>query len=179
MEPAMDPDGAGYWYADENSLGSVDVLNALRVYRAAEAEMRRRTRDSMKMNETDLLAIRCAMRAKKAGHCISPKDLSRFLKISTASTTGLIDRLVASGHLIRRPHPTDRRSIEIVPTDSADVEVRRTLGAMHERMLEVAESLSPEEALHVTRFLERMTWAVEQQDGEPHSGSARKNLPAG
>jgi DNA-binding MarR family transcriptional regulator len=168
MEPAMNTSGAGYWYADEDSLGSVDVLNALRVYRTAEAEMRRRTRDSMKMNETDLLAIRYAMRAHKAGHCISPKDLSRILKISTASTTGLIDRLVASGHLLRRPHPTDRRSIEIIPTESADVEVRRTLGGLHQRMLEVAESLSPEEALHVTRFLERMTWAVEQQEDEAH-----------
>lgn len=164
----MSPDGAGYWYADQEDHGSVDVLNALRVYRATEAEMRRRTRDSMKMNETDLLAIRFAMRAQKAGHCISPKDLSRMLKISTASTTGLIDRLVTSGHLIRRPHPTDRRSVEIIPTESADAEVRATLGPMHQRMLDIAESLSHEEALHVTRFLQRMTWAVEQEDS-PHS----------
>ncbi|GAA2177371.1 hypothetical protein GCM10009784_27770 [Arthrobacter parietis] len=168
METAMNPDGAGYWYADQDTPGSVDVLNALRAYRAAEAEMRRRTRDSMKMNETDLLAIRYAMRAHKAGHCISPKDLSRMLKISTASTTGLVDRLVASGHLIRRPHPTDRRSVEIIPTGSADTEVRETLGGMHKRMLEVAESLTTEEALHVTRFLERMTWAVEQEDPPHH-----------
>lgn len=164
----MNPDGAGYWYADQENPGSVEVLNALRVYRAAESEMRRRTRDAMKMNETDLLAIRYAMRAQKAGHCISPKDLSRMLKISTASTTGLIDRLVASGHLIRRPHPTDRRSVEIVPTGNADIEVRETLGEMHKRMHDVAESLSPEEALHVTRFLQRMTQAVEQQDSPHH-----------
>ena len=169
METTMNPDGAGYWYADQDSPGSVDVLNALRIYRAAEAEMRRRTRDSMKMNETDLLAIRYAIRAHKAGHCISPKDLSHILKISTASTTGLIDRLVASGHLIRRPHPTDRRSVEIVPTGSADAEVRETLGEMHKRMLDVTESMSPEESLHVTRFLQRMTWAVEQLDDEPES----------
>ncbi|WP_299168214.1 MarR family winged helix-turn-helix transcriptional regulator [uncultured Arthrobacter sp.] len=168
METATGLEGAGYWYGDQDTPGSVDVLNALRSYRAAEGEMRRRTRDSMKMNETDLLAIRYAMRAHKAGHCISPKDLSRMLKISTASTTGLVDRLVASGHLARRPHPTDRRSVEIVPTDSADTEVRETLGDMHKRMREVAESLSPEEALHVTRFLQRMTWAVEQQDTPHH-----------
>ena len=164
METAMSTEGAGYWYADQENPGGVDVLNALRVYRAAEAEMRRRIRESMKMNETDLMAIRYAMRAHKAGHCISPKDLSRMLNISTASTTGLIDRLVASGHLIRRPHPTDRRSVEIVPTGSADIEVRETLGEMHQRMMEVAESLSPEEALHVTRFLQRMTSAIEKQD---------------
>lgn len=170
MDTAINPDGAGYWYAGREGTGpgGVDVLNALRVYRAAEAEMRRRTRDSMKMNETDLLAVRFALRAQKAGHCISPKDLSRTLKISTASTTGLIDRLVASGHMARRPHPTDRRSVEIVATESAEAEVRATLGGMHQRMLNVAESLSAEEALHVTRFLQRMTSAVEQED-TPHS----------
>lgn len=164
METATSLEGAGYWYADQETPGSVEVLNALRAYRAAEAEMRRRTREAMKMNETDLLAIRYAMRAQKAGRCLSPKDLSRMLNISTASTTGLIDRLVASGHLLRRPHPTDRRSVEVVPTGSADIEVRETLGDMHKRMLEVAESLTPEEALHVTRFLERMKSAVERQD---------------
>lgn len=154
--------GAGYWYADTGYPGGVDVLNALRTYRAAEAAMRRRTRDSMRMNETDLLAIRHVMRAHKAGHSISPKDLSRLLNISTASTTGLIDRLVASDHLMRRPHPTDRRSVELVPTASADKEVRETLGDMHQRMIAIADALNPDEASIVARFLHDMTSALEQ-----------------
>ncbi|WP_323960401.1 MarR family transcriptional regulator [Arthrobacter sp. JZ12] len=164
METALDTEGAGYWYIEQDHPGSVDVLNALRQYRAAESEMRRRTRDSMGMNESDLLAIRYVMRAHEAGQSISPKDLSRLLNISTASTTGLIDRLVASGHLTRRPHPKDRRSVEILPTSNADHEVRETLGEMHKRMIEVADALDSTEARIITRFLQRMTWAVEQHD---------------
>ena len=123
--------------------------------------MRRRTRDSMRMNETDLLAIRYVMQARQAGKSIGPKDLSRVLNISTASTTALIDRLQKGGYLTRRPHPTDRRALEIIPTENADTEVRETLGKMHRRMLETAESLTPEEAGTITRFLEEMTRVLE------------------
>ena len=70
---------------------------------------------------------------------MAPKDLSQFLGITSASTTSLIDRLVASGHVRREAHPTDRRSVVVVPTVESDKEVRVTLGAMHRRMMAVAE----------------------------------------
>ncbi|MFZ3454759.1 MarR family winged helix-turn-helix transcriptional regulator [Arthrobacter sp. 7Tela_A1] len=162
MPETANPTGAGYWYSQApETAGGVDVLNALRAYRAAEAAMRRRTRDSMRMNETDLLAIRFVMQARQAGRSIGPKDLSRVLNISTASTTALIDRLQKGGYLIRRPHPTDRRALEIIPTENADHEVRETLGAMHRKMLDTAERLTPEQAVIITRFLQEMTRALE------------------
>lgn len=162
MPETVNPTGAGYWYRQSPEIvNGVDVLNALRAYRAAEADMRRRTRNSMGMNETDLLAIRYVMRARQAGQSIGPKDLSRVLKISTASTTALIDRLQKGGYLLRRPHPTDRRALEIIATENADREVRETLGPMHRKMLAAAEALTPEEAATVTRFLQEMTQAVE------------------
>mgnify|MGYP003461698205 FL=1 len=162
MPETANPTGAGYWYNQSaETAGGVDVLNALRAYRAAEAAMRRRTRDSMRMNETDLLAIRYVMQARQAGKSIGPKDLSRVLNISTASTTALIDRLQKGGYLTRRPHPTDRRALEIIPTENADHEVRETLGKMHRKMLDTAESLTPEEAVIITRFLQEMTRVLE------------------
>jgi DNA-binding MarR family transcriptional regulator len=91
---------------------------------------------------------------------VGPKDLSRVLGITTASTTSLIDRLVGSGHVRREPHPTDRRSLVIVPTVETDAEVRATLGDMHRRMMAVAEDLSAEEARTVVSFLRRMSEAL-------------------
>lgn len=165
MPSSSDPPGAGYWYSTESGTAdSVDVLNALRAYREAEKSMRRRTREAMKMNETDLLAIRFVMRARRAGESISPKDLARLLGISTASTTALIDRLEASGHLTRQRHPTDRRALEIIPTADADSEVRRTLGQMHARMLAVAEGLPGKDAHTITVFLQAMALALQQDD---------------
>lgn len=165
---------SGYWYADDRTRRGVAVLNALRDYRAAEAAMRRRTRSAMRMGETDLIAIRFLLKRESEGIPVSPKDLSTHLAISSASTTVLIDRLVRSGHVERRPHPTDRRGLIIVPTVTSDDEVRATLGDMHRRMIAVAEGLDDAEAVAVLGFLERMREAVDSVSGaEAHEASPR------
>ncbi len=158
-------EASGYWFPDDDATQrGVAVLNALRRYRAAEAAMRRRTRDSMGMGETDLLAVRFLLQAQRAGRMVSPKDLSAYLKISSASTTILIDRLVKSNHVRRDKHPTDRRALVITPTTETDAEVRATLGVMHRRMMSVAEGLSAEDARVVGVFLDRMRTAVDEVD---------------
>ena len=74
---------------------------------------------------------------------------------------------MTSGHVRREAHPSDRRSVVVVPTVESDTEVRETLGAMHRRMMTVAESLSAEEARTVVAFLGRMTEAIaELEEGE-------------
>lgn len=183
-----EPTSTGYWYSSDRTRRGVAVLNALRDYRAAEAAMRRRTRSEMRMGETDLLAIRFLLKAQAAGRAVSPKDLSAHLSISSASTTVLIDRLVRSGHVERRPHPTDRRALVIAPTIDTDHEVRATLGDMHRRMIEVAESLSPDEAVVVLGFLDRMRAAVDsvqergtvapEESAEPAADAAEPATPA-
>lgn len=161
---STDNEGSGYWYGPDGQLdrGAV-VLKCLRDYRAAETTLRRSTRDSMGMGETDILALRYLLRVQASGEMTVPKDLSRFLGITSASTTSLIDRLVASGHVNRKPHPTDRRSVVVVPTAESDNEVRATLGGMHRRMMAVAEGLSAEEARVVVDFLGRMTRALQAE----------------
>lgn len=162
MEPHVTAD-SGYWYGLDGRIDRpTAVLQALRGYRAAEVATRRSTRDSMGMGETDLLALRYLLRAKSAGERVGPKDLSRMLGITTASTTSLIDRLVLSGHVRREPHPTDRRSLVIVPTTATDTEVRDTLGQMHRKMLEVAEGLTPDECRVIVTFLKNMAEALDE-----------------
>ncbi|WP_438855419.1 MarR family winged helix-turn-helix transcriptional regulator [Agromyces sp. M3QZ16-3] len=161
-------ESSGYWYeADDSRLGSVDVLNLLRRYRTADQEMRRRTRDSMGMGETDLLALRYVLRAERDGEMLTPGMLAKLLGISTASTTVLIDRLERSGHLVRRPHPSDRRSLVVASTTDSDAEVRATLGRMHQAMIEVADGLDQRELGVVARFLAGMIEAMELV--EPHA----------
>ena len=160
-------EGSGYWYGPDGQLdNSAAVLKSLRDYRSAETEIRRTTRDSMGMGETDILALRYLLRVQASGKKVVPKDLSQFLNITSASTTSLIDRLVASGHVRREPHPTDRRSVVVIATGESDKEVRETLGAMHRRMMSVTESLTAEEARIVVDFLQRMTQALASHDGE-------------
>lgn len=152
----------GYWYG--RAAAGMDVLNALRDYRAAETAMRRRTRSSMGMGETDLQALRFLLESQQAGREISPKELAAQLGISSASTTTLIDRLARTGYVRRKPHPRDRRALVLEATAESDCQVRRTMRDMHARMMDVAHTLTPEDAAVVVDFLTRMREAVDEID---------------
>ncbi|QHC57782.1 MarR family transcriptional regulator [Rathayibacter sp. VKM Ac-2760] len=153
--------GATRLPGDQSAPAAADVLSAMRAFRTAETAMRRRTRGSMGMGENDLLAVQFLMRRQQGGQHVSPKDLAAYLGISSASTTVLIDRLVKSGHVVRQPHPSDRRAIRIIATPTSHREVRETLDDMNQRMLEAAEQLSTEEARAVIGFLKTVREIVE------------------
>lgn len=155
---------SGYWYPEHGRPTSVDVLNLLRRYRAAEAAMRARTRSSMAMGETDLLALRLLLQAQRRGELLRQRDLGTALGLASPSVTALVDRLVRSGHVRREPHPDDRRATIVVPTTDTDHEVRATLGAMHQRMIDVVDGLDDHERRAVAGFFDRMIAAVEHVD---------------
>lgn len=156
--------GSGYWYPEHGRPTSVDVLNLLRRYRAAEAQMRARARSSMGMGETDLLALRLLLRAERRGEVLRQRDLASALGLASPSVTALVDRLVKSGHVRREPHPDDRRATIVVPTKDTDDEVRATLGPMHRRMIDVIDAMDDEQTEAVAGFLARMVAAVEHVD---------------
>ncbi|MCH8560201.1 MarR family winged helix-turn-helix transcriptional regulator [Nesterenkonia sp. DZ6] len=148
------PRPGGYWYQDSgHAPSSVDVLNLLRRYRESERKMRSRTRESMSMGETDLLALRFVLRAQSAGELLRQRDLAQELDISAASVSVLVDRLIRYGYVRRVPFPSDRRSVAIEPTIAGDQEVRETLSEMHRRMIETVETLTEAERAAVTKFL--------------------------
>ncbi|WP_440708365.1 MarR family transcriptional regulator [Herbiconiux sp. YIM B11900] len=129
------------------------VMNELQAYRAAEEAMRRRTRETMKMGENDLTALRYLLKAQREGRIVTPGDLAEYLNMKSASVTVMLDRLTRSGHLSRTAHPSDRRSLAVVATPDSNEEVRATLGAMHTRMMDVASRLDDRQAHVVRSFL--------------------------
>ncbi|PVW03312.1 MarR family transcriptional regulator [Microbacterium sp. Gd 4-13] len=162
-------DTGAFWYSSEEQVArGRRLLHALRLYQAAEVAMRRRTRAAMSMGENELAALRFIIRRHTQGRAATPTDVAKYLGVSTASTTALIDRLESSGYITRRPHPTDRRSVTIAATESADDAVRATLGDMHERMMRATREVGEPEAEAIVAFLERMTDAVDQVSAEPH-----------
>ena len=156
---------SGYWYGnDPEAKTGVDALNALRRYRVAETAMRRRTRSALRMNETDMMALRFIVNAEREARAVSPKDLAAYLGISSASTTVLVDRLVASGHLSRAKHPSDGRAVVLAVTPTTHADMQETFGDMHRRMMAVARQLDAHEATIVTSFLEQMSHAVSHEE---------------
>jgi len=139
--------------SEEELAQIVRVLAAMREWRDADQRLSFESRTHMKLNETDMRALRYIIASMNADVPVTAGALSDHLHISTASTTKLLDRLERAGHVVRRPHPTDRRAVTVEITPETHREVRRTMGLQHARRFEVVRSLSPQDRDTVTRFL--------------------------
>lgn len=153
----------GYWYArNDESFSSIDLLNLLRQYREAEKQMRARTRESMRMGETDLVALRFLVRERSAGRTPRQRDLAEALQLTPASTSVLVDRLSKDGYIRRIPHPEDRRSVALEVLGETDREVKATLSGMHSRMIAETEALSEQDRAGAARFLNGLIRSVSE-----------------
>lgn len=143
--------------SEEELAQVVAVLSAIRQWREAEQKLSFESRSHMKLNDTDMKALRYLIASINADVFVTAGALSEHLHISTASTTKLLDRLEKAGHVLRRPHPTDRRAVTVVITDDTQREVRRTMDVQHARRFEVARGLAPEDRETVIRFLRALS----------------------
>ena len=93
-----------------------------------EGEVRRRLRDrfDVTLPRFDLMA-----QLDKAPDGMTLSDLSRRMMVSNGNLTGLVERLVASGHLVRQVSRTDRRAQVISLTALGRTEFR-AMAAEHE-----------------------------------------------
>ena len=84
---------------------------------------------------------------------LGPAELARELGITSAASSGVVDRLVARGHAQRRPHPLDGRRTEVVVTDSGRTEIMARLALMFGALPALDEQLSESERAVVVRYL--------------------------
>lgn len=148
-----------------------DLLRAVRHLVRADREMRNRLSGAMKVNPTDLRSLRHVIRVAEVAERsdepspirgVTPRLLADHLGITTAAVTVLVDRLVTSGHLERIPHPRDRRSVLLVPTEMARREMAAHLADMHQRMKAIASAVPEEARPAVIGFLEALTVEMER-----------------
>lgn len=144
----------------------VKVMVGMRRWREAEERLSLNSRNHMKLNENDMKALRFLVVAQNQKLTVTPGMLADHLNISTASTTKLLDRLAAAGHIERSPHPSDRRALMITITRSTHEEVRESVGRSHARRFEVAARLSPAERDVVIRFLDDLDQAASEAESQ-------------
>jgi DNA-binding MarR family transcriptional regulator len=65
------------------------------------------------------------------------RALAAALDVTPRNVTGLVDGLVGSGHVERRPHSTDRRATLVTPTELG----RRTIRDLREGHADLAQKL--------------------------------------
>lgn len=143
-----------------------EVMAALGRLRSAEQELSDASLKYMKLNQTDMRALHYLIVAVNTGGTATPGALSTHLKISTASTTKLLDRLERAGHITRAPHPSDRRALAITITPKTRQAAMDTVGRQQAKRFHAAARLSEAERNVVIRFLDDMAGELALTDAE-------------
>jgi len=150
--------------ASDRRSAVVDTLTAVRALSDALDRMHSGMKGDMDMNASDLATLRMLIIREQRGETVSPHDVATHLRISTASTTKLIDRLAASGHVERRPHPSDGRARIVILTDKSRSEFFHHLGGHLGAMRDVAARYSDDELALISSFLGSLTEAITTTD---------------
>ena len=137
------------------------VTRELQAFTDASRELLNRIARRQGLGTTDVTALYLL----SAGP-MGVAELSVRLGIRTASTTVLVDRLAAAGHLRREPHPTDRRRTLVVLEESARLANEAHWWPAIGLLDEVSRSLDEGEREVVLTFLQRATDAMSRGTGD-------------
>ncbi len=162
---ASDPDGT---LADRSGLAETDIdqisalMTAMGRLRDVERRMAEASQRYMRLNETDMRAVHYLITARNQGLDPTAGMLARHLGITTASTTKMLDRLEHAGHIVRTPHPRDRRSLVVRITPETAAVARRTVGRQQASRVGPAARLSRADREVVIGFLTETADALER-----------------
>ncbi|GAA0484747.1 MarR family winged helix-turn-helix transcriptional regulator [Microbacterium aurantiacum] len=119
--------------------------------------------EELSVNATDLDAMEHLLQEGPLG----PSELARRLGITTAAMTTAVDRLVDLGHVTREPHPSDRRAVRVVPTDSSRAKAMSILMPMVRGLDAELDHFDEDEQRIITEYLERILTAYRAHTPEP------------
>lgn len=151
----------------EADIGQIDLMMAsMARLRKAEDELSDASNKYMKLNKTDMKALRFLIVCKHRGELVTPGDMSVHLGITTASTTKLLDRLEEAGHVKRKPHPSDRRALVVEISPKTHRSAMDTVGKAQAKRFTVAAQRTSKERDIITSFLNDLAanLAVNEED---------------
>ena len=157
MPPELPPGvpAEATWLADRPDHGLSDPLQELLLLaRSVRFAMAAR----LGVSETEMHAVEHVM-----SEPMGPVELSRRLDITSAAATVLLHRLEQSGHVLRTPHPTDRRRQVLVPRPEGLVEVFELLRPLLVGLDRVAAEFSDEERQVIGRYLGRVNEVLRER----------------
>ena len=131
------------------------------------AELARR----LAMSVHDVEAVEMVMTAQALGGeqaaLLGPAELARRLGVSSAAATQSLHRLEQAGHVVRRPHPQDRRRQVVEVTDSGRAHVLQALLPLLALLRASEERLTPQESQAVLTYLDGQAAAYRAFLGGP------------
>ena len=111
--------------------------------------------------EFDVLA---ALRREGTPYQLSPKALLQQTLVSSGTMTNRIDRLVDSGHVVRREDPNDGRGVLVELTSSGLTRVDAAITRLVDAEAQLLSSLSRAEQKRLAESLKRLSLDVAETD---------------
>ena len=129
-----------------------------------EVRSRLRARFDVTLPRFDLMA-----QLDKAPDGMTLSDVSKRMMVSNGNVTGLVERLVVSGHLDRRTSLTDRRVQMIRLTKVGRAEFRK-MAAEHETWIaDMFAELTPKDVRELMRLLAKAKGSAQRSAGRRKS----------
>jgi DNA-binding MarR family transcriptional regulator len=91
---------------------------------------------------------------------LGPNDLARTLGVTSAASSGIVDRLESRGHVSRQAHPTDTRRTVVVISDSGRTEILAELRPMFEGLVAADARLNGDDRQVVDAYLRDIIAAI-------------------
>lgn len=101
-------------------------------------------------NHADYIRTIC----RNAG--ITQEELAMHIGVDKSNVTRTLAHLEADGYVERRPHPTDRRSVQVYPTDQAYEMLPAIVEVQSDWRAVLTQGLSAEEKEQLADLLERV-----------------------
>ena len=104
------------------------------------------------------------LRALRRDGVIAPSVLAREVELSQATVTGIIDRLVASGLVVRTRYEEDRRRVAVSLTEKGKVIVDNAPSPLHDRFVERFKALSTAEQEEIATTLQKVVHMMDADE---------------
>ncbi|TBR15005.1 MarR family transcriptional regulator [bacterium] len=97
---------------------------------------------------------------------IKMTDLARFMNVTTAATTGIADRLVKSGYILRLSDPSDRRIIKIKITPKGSELVNKVHRQRRKTVMDIFSKISESDRQDYLRILAKVKEELHKEKEE-------------
>ena len=144
-----------------------DLAASLQRFGLERDQMRAALAREVKVSSTDLDALEHL----EADGPLTQRDLGERLSITSGAVTMLVDRLEASGLVVRRPHPSDRRYVLIELSAKVASEAPAALVAYHTSIRTLVGSMSAEQRGTISAFLKAAADAAGKAAADLHRGA--------
>lgn len=119
-------------------------------------ELRRRVPEDLTLPQFDVL-----VQLSRREDGMSPSELTRALLVTAGNVTGIVDRLVRTGLVERRPVPSDRRAVRVALTPPGRQVMARALPRHGRDVESILSALPARDLAQLRLLLGRLTRSLE------------------